>query len=260
MSHSKPGYILTAVSEIMALPAGVHKLCYTFAALLFSMGTMPANTYSYFGAGGDLNVATFDDMNNVVQGVTTFNIQVSDLAMADPGDSLMVSLVGLQYPSAGDLHITLQGPTNVNGDVLNHIGAFTPGDPGYQTQFGDSLLPCSGNYNFDSSYTDDLWATAAPLGINDSIPCGNYFPTTAFSPSNNNLSFLYAGLPVLGTWTLTIYDDYPPFNGGSGPFVPGLTSWGLTLQATPVSASPEPSTAVLIAFSGLLFWVVRQAM
>ena len=242
----------------MTLLAGVHKLCFTLLALPLAMGTLLASTYSYFGVGGDLNVATFDSMNNVVVGVTTFSIPVSDLVFVDPGDSVQLSLIGLQYPYAGDLHITLQSPTNATGDVFNHIGAFMPGDPGYATQFGNSILPCSGNYNFDSSYNDDFWAAAARLGSTDSIPCGNYLPTTAFSPNGDNLSFLFAGLPANGIWTLTIYDDYPPFNGDSGPFIPGLSSWELTIQAAPASTSPEPSTVVLSALSALLLWVVRR--
>ena len=118
----------------------------------------------------------------------------------------------LQYPYAGDLEVTLSlTGSNVSGDVFNQIGALTPGDPGYATQFGNSSLLCSGNYNFDSGYSGGLWAAAAPpMGSGDSIPCGNYFPTTGFSPNNDNLSYLFAGLPINGVWTLTIYDDYPP--------------------------------------------------
>ena len=239
----------------MTFFGGSYRLC---LLLPLSVVMLQAGKYSYFGAGGDLNVATFDSMNNVLEGITTFSIQVSDLAVENSGDSLMISLLGLQYPYAGDLRVTLTSPTNVTGDVFNHIGALVPGDPGYATQFGNSISPCSGNYNFDSSYTGDLWATADSLSSSASIPCGNYFPTTAFSPNNDNLSFLYAGQPIAGTWTLTIYDDYPPFNGESGSFVPGLTSWELDVQATPVSASPEPSTAILMACATVLLGVVRR--
>ena len=243
----------------MVFPAGRNRLYFCLLAILSSIGTGRANTLNYSNAAGDLNVATFDSSNNVVQGVTTFTIQVPDLALEDAGDSLMVSLVGLLYPYAGDLHVTLTNPLNVTGDVFDHIGALVPGDPGYPALFGDSIVPCSGNYNFDSGYSGDLWGTAAQTGSGESIQCGNYVPTAALSAANDNLSFLFAGMPINGIWTLTIYDDYPPFNGDIGTFTPGLSSWGLTLQ-TASATTPEPSSVVSVALSALLLSVVRRKL
>jgi len=236
----------------MTLLAGRAKWCIPFLSFLLSVAPARAASYTYSGPGGDLNVATFDGMGNPVQGVTAFSIPVADLALVNPGDSVMLSLIGLQYPYAGDLEVTLS-LNGLSGDVFNQIGAVNPGDPGYSSQFGNSTVGCSGNYNFDSSFSGDLWAAAAPpLGYGDSIPCGDYAPTTAFSNTNDNLSYLFSGMPIGGNWTLTIYDNYPPFGGGAQTFVPGLTAWSLTVQATPV---PEPATTFPLALSSsLLLW------
>ena len=235
-----------------ALIAG-RKGIFVALALLFSVGIMSAASYSYVGDGGLLTVATFDPgTGDVVQGVTTFVISVPDIAIVEPGDSVLLTLMGLEYPYAGDLHVTLSDATNtITGDVFNHIGAFSPGDPGYATQFGNSSSICSGNYSFDSSFGGDIWAAAGPpLGSSDSIPCGNYAPSTAFSGANDNLSFQFAGLPINGNWTLTIYDDYPP----TSFFAPQLVSWSLTVQASAIGAVPEPSTffPICLAAAGLL--------
>ena len=241
----------------MTFLAAGYRICFLLLALPLFLPAVRATTFTYTGTGGDLNLATFDRTNAVVPGVTTFTISVPDLAFVDPGDSVTLSLAGLQYPFAGDLRVTLQ-KSNVTGDVFNHIGAFNPGDPGYATQLGNSISLCSGNYNFDSTYSGNLWTTAAGLGSADSIPCGNYFPTTAFSANNDNLSSGFAGLQINGAWTLAIYDDFPPFNGGIAAFVPGLSSWDLTIQAASTSTTPEPATALLTVLFVLLIPIVRR--
>ena len=72
------------------------------------------------------------------------------------------------------------------------------------------------------------------------------------SNSNDNLSSMFLGLPIGGTWVLTIVDYFPPFNGGIPAYAPGITSWDLTIQATG-SAVPEPSTAIAVfLFIGLM--------
>ena len=232
-----------------------------FVLPAFAVGTAGAVGITYNGAGADLNVATFDSSGDVIQGVTILTVQGTDPYLVAPGDSVQVSLTGLQYPYAGDLQVNLSledslGNVLMSGDAFNQIGAFNPGDPGYDTQFGNSSSIPSGNYVFDSSFTSDLWNTAAALGSSDSIPNGNYWPTTALSDTNDNLSAFFAGLPVNDKWVLTIYDDYPPFNGGIEEFVPSLTAWSVTVQAETVAA--EPSTAMPVVLCGGLLWVIRR--
>jgi len=230
-----------------------------------------AGTVNYTGPGGNLNVATFDSSNNPVEGTTTYIIPVTDLYVIDVGDAVTVSLTGLLYPYAGDLQATLSledtlGNVILSGDIFNQIGAYNPGDPGYATQFGrpDSSVD-SGNYTFNSSFQTscptgpgacDLWNTASMLGSTDSIPDGDYFTTTALSPANDNLSSMFAGLPVTGKWVLTINDYYPP--DPSTPYVPGLTSWGVSINVVnPVV--PEPSTMIPIALcAGFLALGIRR--
>jgi hypothetical protein len=231
-----------------------------FLLSAFAAGTAGAVEITYSGTGADLNVATFDGSGDVIQGVTTLTIQGTDPYLVAPGDSVQVSLTGLQYPYAGDLQVNLSledslGNVLASGDLFNQIGAFIPGDPGYDTQFGNSSSIPSGNYSFDSSFTGDLWNTAAALGSADSIPNGNYWPTTALSNTNDNLSTSFAGLPLKDQWVLIIYDDYPPFNGGIEQFVPSLTSWSVTVQAGTVV--PEPSTAMLAVLCGVLLCVIH---
>ena len=222
--------------------------------MLFGVtGVLSANVIDYFGAGTDLNVATFDDMNNVVVGVTTLTIAVPDVDIVDPGDSVTVSLMGLQYPWVGDLQATLSF-AGTSGDVFNQIGLDSTNPVGSYTQFGDSGTIDAGNYVFGSvcppSGPSDIWATADGLSYADSIPSGCYWPTTALFPDNDNLSSQFDGLPTTGLWVLTITDYYPP-DPYSG-FTPGITEWELTIDTT-----PEPSTAIPVALAGLL-WCIRS--
>jgi hypothetical protein len=228
---------------------------------------LPAATLNYTGAGGDLNLATTDGVT-VTPGVTQFLIPVSDLYTVDLGDSITITINGLQYPYAGDLQATLTLMDNMNnvlksGDIFDRIGKMSadPTDFGYATQFGNSGSIDSGNYVFDSSFTgvaNDLWYTASNLGSSDSIPSGDYWTTGAFSEANNDLSRQFAGLLTQGTWVLTITDNYPPFTDPA-PYTPGIVSWGLTLQATQVSGVPEPATLIPMTLSlGLFIWIRRR--
>jgi hypothetical protein len=206
--------------------------------------TAAANTFTYVGVGGDFNVATFDIFGNPVPATTTYVIPVSDMATIDPGDSVAVTLTGFQYPYASDLQVSLGLYTNLSdpplasGDLFNQIGIVNPGDVGYDTQFG-------GTYQFDSTYTGDLWNTASMLGSSDIIPDGIYWTTTFGSSSPDNLSYLFGGLSIDGYWVLTVVDNYPPFNGGPAAYNPGMTQWTLSIQATS-TATPEPSMLVVI--------------
>jgi hypothetical protein len=188
---------------------------------------------------------------------------VTDSYIVDPGDAVTVSLVGLEYPYASDLEVSLSledsmGNVIESGDLFNQIGG--PGAD--DAQFGDSGTIDSGNYSFDSSFSGDLWATAAPLGSSDSIPSGDYFPTTFGSSSNDDLSYMFGGLAVTGNWVLTITDYCPPFSDCVSmqniyEFTPGITSWAFSVQ-TPVVA-PEPATLAPAALAlGVLLLGIRR--
>jgi hypothetical protein len=240
--------------------------------LLLFAGTAAANTVNYTGSGGPLTDAYFDPScpinaygGNVCVGFTTYTIPVTDDSIIDSGDAVTVGLTGLQYPYASDLEASLSledslGNVLVSGDLFNQIGG--PGAD--DTQFGDSGTIDSGNYMFNSSFTGDLWATAAPLGSSDSIPSGDYFTTTYGSPSNDDLSSMFSGLPVTGIWALTITDYCPPFSDCVSQqdlyqFIPGITSWGLSVAVLSPVVVPEPSTLIPDALAaGLLLLGIRR--
>ncbi len=220
---------------------------------LCSIGTAAAATI-YSGTGGAFNVATFDTLGNPVTGTTTFVIPVTDLAIVDLGDSVTVTLTGLEYPYAADLQVSLSLYDNSNnllatGDLFNQIGIVNPGDPGYPPQF-------FGNYSFDSSFAGDLWSTASGLGSSDIIPIGSYWPTTAASPNNDNLSSIFGGLPANGNWVLTVNDYYPPFDGGIQVYTPGIVSWSLTVET--IESVPEPSTTLAVPLLLSLLLALRH--
>jgi hypothetical protein len=184
---------------------------------------------------------------------------VSDTYVISVGDAVTVDLTGLQYPYVGDLRATLTLQNSLNqvlatGDIFNQIGAYNPGDPGDQGQFGNSGSIDSGNYSFNSSYTADIWNAACCQGSSDSLPSGSYYTTTALSDNNDELSSMFAGQAVTGTWVLTIYDYYPPFNGiYPFPYNPSIGSWSLDITTT-----PEPSMIILTALAGVLLWGIRR--
>jgi hypothetical protein len=235
---------------------GVSRLWSLLLICQLFAGMAAADTYSYLGAGGDFNLAT----SYGVGVTTTYSIPVSDLAIVDPGDSVEVFLDGLQYPFAADLQVNLAfySPSNnlvplASGDVFNQIG-ITMSDPvGYDAQFGD-------NYQFDSGFSGDLWGEAFTLGSSDIIPGESagfqYWTTSAGSNTNDNLSNMFGGLPIAGTWVLTVTDYNPPFGNNLPPYNPGIIDWGLNIQATPTV--PEPSTGVVVGLAAAVAFLVRR--
>ena len=225
---------------------------------LFVIAAPAAASLIYSGAGGDFNPATFDVNQAPVPATTTFDIPVTDSATINPGDSVSVDLFGLQYPYAADLEVSLSLYDDSNnllmsGDLFNQIGIVMAGDPGYGPQFGTSPGG-NGEYSFDSSSTGDLWNTAFNLASSDTIPNGTYWTSSAASGDNDELSTMFGGLPINGTWVLTVTDNYPPFNGGPALYNPGITSWDVNIQAT---AAPEPSMTLAVGFATLL-WIMRR--
>jgi len=209
------------------------------AILTLGGGALHANTILYPGIGGDIAGVNGDGS----PGVTVFSIAIADgYSLPSTGDNLTVELSGLQHPFAGDLVFTLalvvNGNTVASADLFNRIGKTSndPNDLGYLVQFGNSTTIASGDYVFNSSFTGataDMWSVASGLGGLDSIPSGNYWPTTSFSPAADTLSSSFNGLAIAGTWELRIL-DYGPL---SDAFVPGLASWQLDFNV----ATPEPA-------------------
>src|ERR1700683_4468485 len=109
----------------MPFPVRASKVLRIFLLPLFT-GALAASTFNYTGAGGDFNVATFDMNGNPVTGTTTYTIPVSDFAIVDVGDSVTVTLTGLQYPYTSDLQVSLSLYNSANnllarGDLFNQV-------------------------------------------------------------------------------------------------------------------------------------------
>lgn len=235
-----------------------------FCLVLAVVLPVAASTVVYTGSGGNIRVASFDSTGGIAPGVTTFTIPVTETFAVANGNSVTVSLTGLNYPYAGDLAATLtledaNGHDVASGDIFNRIGSSGPNSPGYAAGFG-------GNYTFNSTFPGDLWTAAAPLGSGDIIPTGQYHPSTAFTGMNDGLSALFDGQPVNGVWKLTIYDYFMPFYQQPFQYMPWMADWSVVVEAgtqvTPapfVTEAPEPSTtASLILATGLLFLVWRR--
>jgi hypothetical protein len=240
---SRKGFLLT------------RRLTWITAALaMFTcVGALQATTLLFTGPGAD--IAGVNDDGS--PGITVLTIPVSDpRSLFAFGNNVTVSFTGLQHPFAGDLVFTLSlvvgGTDTASADVFNRIGKLSAdaSDFGYLTQFGHASGMDSGNYVFNSGFTGpmaDLWGVAAPLGTSDSIPSGHYWPTTAFSNAVGNLSSAFNGLPIAGTWRLTI-SDYGPL---TTEFTPGLLSWELAFN---VVSEPEPATGILVG-TGFAVWL-----
>ena len=190
------------------------------------------------------------DPSTLAAGVTVSDMIISApyTILNDGNNNLTLILLGFQHPEAGDLIVQL---TNVDAgitrDVFNRMGAndaSDPNDPGFLSDF-------SGNYDFNGSYLDDLFLTAAGLGDADPIPDDTtgalYFPIT-FTPSNassgtpSDLSTAFNGLPVAGTWRLTITDMV----NGPNDIPQQFTGWTLTFNAT-----PEPAGTGVLGLIGI---------
>lgn len=160
----------------------------------------------------------------------------SDIVITGHGailGSFQITLFGLSHSFVGDLVVTLTHvETGTTIDLLNRVGRV--GGSGV----GDSAN-LSGDYAFFDGATGDLWATA--LSSTDTafvIPAGSYFPTTADGLSSSFIVFV--GLPLTGTWRLTITDAAAGDTGS-------LTGWQLTADAE----VPEAQSGLMM-LSGLL--------
>jgi hypothetical protein len=209
-----------------------------------------ADTYTYTYTGGTTDINQGADDTGLNPGYTYLNMgPISDNYTIPVGNVVTVALIGLEYPYASDLVVTLSllnGADSViaSADLFNQIGV-TGGNPaGDDTQFYD-------NYIFNSAYVNDLWTVAAPLGSSDIIPGDYYQPTTYGSDAVDNLSSAFSGLAINGdTWQLTITDYYLEFPDHEDAYAPSLESFSVSVDTD----VPEPSLAIpfCLALAALL--------
>ncbi len=223
--------------------------------LVFSTAMFATQTYNSGTCGTGFNNIP-DAIDNATPGQLACFLNITDVGLLSNSNLLTVSLIGFQHEASGDLiatlmHFTDATQTTMYGTVVTLFSrpgklSSDPNDFGYSAPFG---APSGGdNYDFNSTFTGDLWATAAALGAIDYIP-GNsagstgYFTTSAFSSANNGFSTAFSGQPVAGYWVLLLTDNAPgPTVGSTGT----LQQWALTVNGT-VGSVPEPCTAWLLA-------------
>ena len=173
------------------------------------------------------------------------DILVSDSRFIAPaGSNITVTIIGLRHSFAGDLVATLTGPSSISRDLFNRIGKDANSDFGCSCNF-------DGNYDFNSSFSGDIWTVASGLGDADAIPSGSYWTTSAGSNASTNLSMAYNGLPAGGVWRLTISDNSPDDPPDDGSFL----GWTLSLN---VVDTPEPSFAIPLGLLGLALALFRR--
>jgi MYXO-CTERM domain-containing protein len=146
-------------------------------------------------------------------------------------NAITVGLNSLTHSWIGDLIATLtHADTNTTVDLFNRVGVISSG-------FGASSN-LKGSYNFNDTFTGDLWTVESSVENSSIIPGGGYFPTGPDSSAKVPMLTTISGLSSSGTWRLKISDV---FGGEIGT----LDSWSLNLQGS--------SPGVVFTGSGLGF-------
>ena len=137
------------------------------------------------------------------------NINFSVSGIAGPVGRVKIG-INMTHTFTGDLRATLISPGGTARLVLfSRAGFKRSGQVGASANL-------AGNYIFEDTANNDLWATIAPLGINATVPPGSYRSSTGGAVGLSNqggcstlLSLAFGGLSgaqVNGTWTLNIAD------------------------------------------------------
>jgi subtilisin-like proprotein convertase family protein len=163
------------------------------------------------------------------------NPMVSTLAVTIPAGStkiISVKLNGLSHTYGGDTHAVLTSPGGTSYNLLVLSDSTSPGGGGC----GD---PLGGNYEVVDAVvgSDPCGGPASPLtcsGVGNPYPAGTCAQTFGTWTSGNAGLFNtpLQSIPITnGSWTLSIYDWYPPLDNGT------LTSWDLCFDVVsgPVS-------------------------
>ena len=141
-------------------------------------------------------------------------------------NDITVGLNSLTHSWIGDLIATLtHADTNTTVDLFNRVGVISSG-------FGASSN-LKGSYNFNDTFTGDLWTVESSVENSSIIPGGGYFPTGPDSSAKVPMLTTISGLSSSGTWRLKISDV-------SGNDTGTLGSWSLNLQGSSPVSVPGP--------------------
>jgi hypothetical protein len=220
----------------------LKKLPAVACLLVAAVSGLDAATLTFSGPGGFI-----PDFDVVPGEITSDATQVDPLNRTVlPGNSIEVRIIGLWHEYASDLIVRLTHiDSGVTRDLFGSIG-ISEGTP------ADSMFLV--NYNFRTGFPGDLWATTIPLGTEEFIPGGDYFPTNDGSSAPNDLSSAFAGVNVNGGWRLTILDNAIDPEPPSYEF----EAWELLIDVEDPVTVPEPSTVALFAAGCLAIARLRR--
>ena len=182
------------------------------AAALASTSFAQGTTYTYTGAGSNINDGLMDnDGFTTGPGLTSFQFNVTDTTTITNFN--YVSLTNLTHTWAADLKFQ-----------LTHVGSGKTvvflSDLGGAGDFG-------GNYNIDDVSVNSLIGNYPSA---DTIPNGTYHAETFDGLTNFNV---FDGMSVAGTWKLDVYDQ-------GGEDVGALGGWGFTINDGVYNPQPDP--------------------
>jgi len=115
---------------------------------------------------------------------------------------IRIELTGLTHTWAGDLMAEIVGPDGSKATVFHRIGkVLASGDKGDASDFGGGNI-----YRFSDLSTNSIWTAASAAAETAPIAAGEYFATIALSSSKVAMAPVFAGKPLVGTWTFRIAD------------------------------------------------------
>lgn len=227
----------------------IHGALWAVLAVVSFAGAAHAQRLTFTKSGGAL---VDHDGTNVGVFTSSLTAVGAGNVATSTGFWPFITLRGFSHSYAGDLRITLTSPSGSTIDLLNRPGAVFTGEPGsgatFNTfdltdPFNPVLTDASRVYSFADS-GDDLATALGGLAAGDPIPSAGYARSTHLDPSDSFFTpggfSTFAGQPIAGTWTLTVY-DFSPFDTGS------LGEWELGLEVDGGAAAPEPASMALLA-------------
>jgi len=208
-------------------------------ALLGAASTAAHAQTSYgSGPGGPLVDATFDTTSGITPGVF-----ISDIILDQPGlditQFLSVTLTGLNHTSLGDLEIQLT--RLASGGFVEEFVLLT-------------FPPADRKSNYLGTYTfvvnpslETVDQASEGLDDEENLPAGAFAISGDGGGIENGdrTNFNgFVGLPVSGTWRLTITDNAPEDTGSLG-------SWSFSANTAAAAVVPEPGTLALAPLGGV---------
>jgi hypothetical protein len=138
--------------------------------------------------------------NNTTGLARTFDLPTG--ALVGNLTDIRIELTGLTHTWVGDMMAEIVGPDGTKATVFNRIGkVLASGDKGDASDFGGGNV-----YRFSDLTTNSIWTAAAAAADTAPVAGGEYFATIALSPTKVPMAPVFAGKPLVGSWTFRIAD------------------------------------------------------